>query len=603
MWWVRCPELFVSFPGFVEGGFEMMPETRVSIPELLKTRAEEQPNDLAYTFLDYDVDPAGFADDVTWSELYQRVQAVAGQLLRCGSPGDRVAILAPQGMDYLVAFFGALHAGFIAVPLPVPVPGGLDERVVGALRDSAPSAILTTSTVVGAVVPYATAGPGGSAPEIIEVDALDPFGEAVPLAAISDATTAYLQYTSGSTRQPAGVVLTHANVVANLRQIITDYAEHVPGGAPDDVTMVSWLPFYHDMGLVMGVIAPLVVNRRGVLMSPMAFLAKPSRWIRQLAVNPSAFSAAPNFGFELSARRTTDADMAGLDLSGCLGIISGAERVHHSTLDRFTARFAQFGLPVSTVRSSYGLAEATVYVVASPGGRAPTEVSFDSEKLAAGHAELCEAGGSELVGCGTPRSCDVRIVDPETLREKSPGEVGEIWVQGDQVSPGYWRNPELTARTFGGQLAEPSEGTPKGPWLQTGDLGVMFEGELFIIGRIKDLLIVDGRNHYPEDIEFTVAKITVGRVAAVSVPDDISEKLVVVAEIKLPHGTPQEAAEFVRDLKRRVAAAVRETHGVRIGDLVLVGQGSLPITTSGKVRRSSCGEIYRLGQFSRVDAT
>jgi long chain fatty acid CoA FadD26 len=573
----------------------------LSIPELLKTRAEQQPNDLAYTFLDYDVDPAGFADTVTWSELYERVQAVAERLLQCGSPGDRAAILAPQALDYIVGFFGAMHAGFIAVPLPVPAPGGLDERVVGALRDSAPKVILTTSAVAAAVVPYAGTQPGGATAEVIEIDAVDPFASPVPAAEVSDSAPAYLQYTSGSTRQPAGVVLTHKNVIANLEQIIRDYSEHVPSGAPEDVTMVSWLPFYHDMGLVMGVLAPLVVNRRGVLMSPLGFLAKPSRWVRQLAINPSAFSAAPNFGLELSARRTSEADMAGLSLSGCLGIISGAERVHPSTLHRFNERFAQFGLPAETVRSSYGLAEATVYVVASSGGKVPTEVRFDSEKLAAGHVESCETGGSELVGCGPPRSCDVRIVDAETSRELSDGEVGEIWVHGDQVSPGYWRNPELSARTFGGQLTEPSSGTPKGPWLQTGDLGAVYNGELFIIGRIKDLLIVDGRNHYPEDIEHTVGQLTAGRVAAISVDDDTTEKLVVVAEIKPPGGSPEEAAGTMRDLKRRVASAVRDAHGVRVGDLVLVGQGSLPITTSGKVRRASCGDLYRLEQFGRLD--
>lgn len=581
----------------------VMPEIQLSIPELLKNRAEQQPNDVAYTFLDYEIDPAGFADTVTWSELHERIQAVAGRLLRCGSPGDRAAILAPQGMDYIVAFYGAVYAGFIAVPLPVPAPGGLDERVVGALRDSAPTVLLTTSTVVSDVVPYASSRSGGPVPEVMEVDAIDPYSGPVPMAAVSESSTAYLQYTSGSTRQPAGVALTHKNVIRNLQQIIGDYAEHIGGGAPDESTMVSWLPFYHDMGLIMGVLGPLVVDRPGVLMSPMGFLAKPSRWIRQLAVNKGSFSAAPNFGFELAARRTSDADLEGLDLSGCLGIISGAERVHPNTLHRFNDRFARAGLPDSTVRSSYGLAEATVYVVSSPGGRAPTEVRFDSEKLAAGHAELCAAGGSELVGCGTPRSCDVRIVDPETLRELPAGEVGEIWVHGDQVAAGYWRNPELTARTFGGQLAEPSEGTPKGPWLKTGDLGVIFDDELFIIGRIKDLLIVDGRNHYPEDIEVTIGEITAGRVAAISIQDDTTEKLVAIAEIKPPGGTPEEAAEKLRDLKRRVAAAVRTVHGVRVGDLVLIGQGSLPITTSGKVRRSSCVEQYRLNQFSRLDAT
>ena len=572
------------------------------ISELLKDRAEQRADDIAYTFLDYDVDPAGFAETLTWSELYARVQAVAGRLLQCGAPGDRAAVLAPQGIDYIVAIYGAIHAGFIAVPLPVPSPGGLDERVVGALRDSAPTVLLTTSAVAGDVARYAGGQSGGPAPEVVEVDAVDPVFTPVPIAETSDSATAYLQYTSGSTRSPAGVVLTHKNVITNLKQILGDYAEHIPGGAPDDVTMVSWLPFYHDMGLVMGVLAPLIVNRRGVLMSPVGFLQKPSRWIRQLAINPKVFTAAPNFGLELSARRTSDADLEGLDLSDVLGIISGAERVHPSTLHRFINRFAPFGLKASTVRSSYGLAEATVYVVASPGGRPPTEVRFDSEKLAAGHVEVCSSGGSELVGCGVPRSSDVRIVDPERMIELPAGEVGEVWVHGDQISPGYWRNPELTARTFGGQLTSPSEGTPTGPWLRTGDLGVIFDDELYIIGRIKDLLIVDGRNHYPEDIELTVSEITVGRVAAVSIPDDATEKLVAIAEIKPPTGTPEEAATKLRDIKRRVITAVKNTHGVRVGDLVLVAQGALPITTSGKVRRSSCGQMYTAGEFSRVDA-
>jgi long chain fatty acid CoA FadD26 len=577
-----------------------MPEIQLSIPELLKRRADEQPNHPAYTFYDYDVDPGGFAETLTWSELYRRVQAVAGQVLVCGSPGDRAAILAPQGLDYIVAFFAAMHAGFIAIPLPVPAPGGLDERVVGALRDSAPTVILTTSAVVGDVLPYANAPSGAGAPTVIEVDAVDdaqaPALDPNPAAP----EIAYLQYTSGSTRTPAGVVLTHKNVITNLQQSIGDYSEHIPD-AVTKTTVVSWLPFYHDMGLVVGVMCPLIA-REGVLMSPMAFLQKPARWIQHLARHESVFSAAPNFGFELSARRTSDADMEGLDLSGIVGIISGAERVHPGTLHRFNGRFGPFGLPDSGMRSSYGLAEATVYVVSSPGGRPPTEVRFDSEKLAAGRAELCTSGGSELVGCGAPRSCDVRIVDPETLLEKSAGEVGEVWVHGDQVAIGYWRNPELSERTFNGQLNDPSAGTPKGPWLRTGDLGVLFDGELYIIGRIKDLLIVDGRNHYPDDIEFTVSEITAGRVAAVSIPDDATEKLVVIAEVKQPGGAAEEAEQKLRDIKRRVLVAVNNIHGVRIGELLLVGQGSLPITTSGKVRRNSSAEQYRLGQFSRLDA-
>jgi long chain fatty acid CoA FadD26 len=240
------------------------------------------------------------------------------------------------------------------------------------------------------------------------------------------------------------------------------------------------------------------------------------------------------------------------------------------------------------------MAEAAVFVVTSAGGRPPTMVRFDTEKLAAGHAEVCEEGGTELVTAGTPRTCELRVVDPETLLEKPAGEVGELWMQGDQVGAGYWRNPEATERTFNGQLAQTSEGTPGGRWLRTGDLAVMFEGEVFIIGRLKDLLIVDGRNHYPDDIEATVAEVTGGRVAAVAITEDTTEKLIVIAEVK--ESDPDRLAA----MRQHVTAAVSRDHGVRVSDAMFVGPRSLPITTSGKVRRKSSLQLYRSDKFSRV---
>ncbi|WP_099023349.1 AMP-binding protein [Mycolicibacterium palauense] len=585
--------------------------TDSSIPAVLAERAQRQPDELAYTFIDYEVDPAGFTESLTWSQVQQRAQAVAEELSRCGSVGDRAAILAPQGLEYIVAFFGAMQAGFIAVPLPVPAFGALDERVSGALKDCAPTAVLTTSAVVDHVMSYVGAQAGGTAPTVIEVDALDFDSPRTPEPVGALPNTAYLQYTSGSTRAPAGVVVTHRNVIANLEQIFSDYMEHRGGVPPQDTTMVSWLPFYHDMGLIQGVFAPLLcppetpegsVGRPAVLMSPLAFLAKPARWIQQLAANPHAWSAAPNFAFELSVRRTSDADMEGLDLGNVLGIISGSERIHSATIRRFNERFAQFHLPETTVRPSYGLAEATLYVVSAPTGHTPATVRFDYEKLAAGHAERCAEGGSELVSYGPPRVSTVRIVDPETSVECQAGVVGEIWVHGEQVAEGYWRNPQQTERTFGGRIHDPSPGTPEGAWLRTGDLGVMSEGELFIIGRIKDLLIVDGRNHYPDDIEATVQEITGGRVAAISVQDDLSEQLVAIVELKTRGDAEQDAVKL-RTVKREVATAVKRAHSVRVADLVMVAPGSLPITTSGKVRRAACVERYRLDEFSRLDVT
>ena len=576
--------------------------TASSVAELVRERARTQPDTVAFTFIDYEVDPAGFADSITWAQTYRRAQAVAEELLRIGKPGDRAAILAPQGLDYVVAFLGALHAGFIAVPLSAPQFGAHDERVTSVLRDSSPAVLLTTSAVVDDVVPYADAGSAHPAPEIVEIDALalEPSIATDPVPSARD-RPAYLQFTSGSTRLPAGVMVSDRNVVANLEQVVSDYFGGLP---PEDTTVVSWLPLYHDMGLIFGICAPIVVGRSAVVLSPMAFLQRPARWMQLLARHPCSFSAAPNFAFELAVRRTSDEDMAGLDLAHVQGIISGAERIHTATLRRFAARFAPFNLSEAAVRPSYGLAEATVYVATAGPGQPPKTARFDYDKLSAGQAERCtdQAGGSvELVSYGPPRSSTVRIVDPGNGSENPAGAIGEIWVHGENVAMGYWRNPRQSQAVFRATLASATPETPAGPWLRTGDLGVMSEGELFIVGRIKDLLIVDGRNHYPDDIEATIQEITGGRVAAISIPDERTEQLVAIIELKKRGNSQQDVIHRLNTVKREVTSAISQSHSVRISDLVLVPPGSIPITTSGKVRRAACAERYRLDDFNRLD--
>jgi long-chain fatty acid adenylase/transferase FadD26 len=574
-----------------------------SIPAVLRTRAQNQPNEIAFNFIDYDVDPMGFEERLTWSELYQRVQVVAHELLQTGSVGDRVAILAPQGFDYIVGLLGALEAGLTAVPLPVPMLGVQDERVSGVLKDCAPVAVITTSSAVDAVMPSLSDVPGS--PLVVEVDALD--YDTPPPPYQSDrarAKVAFLQYTSGSTRSPAGVVVTHENLSANLRQIKADYFEDTGGVPPPDTTVVSWLPFYHDMGLMLGIFGPIAYGFHSVLTSPMAFLQKPARWMQLVARNPRPVSPAPNFAYELAVRRTSDEDMAGLDLGHVLSLVTGAERIHASTLRRFAARFAPFNLPDTALRSAYGLAEATVYVASALPGRPLPTARFSYERLSDGYVERCaDEGGVELISHGPPRSCTVRIVDPDTCTENPEGKVGEIWVHGDNVAGGYWRNPQQSELTFGGRLVDPTPDTPEGPWLRTGDLGVISEDELFIIGRIKDLLIVDGRNHYPDDIEATIQEITGGRVAAISVPDDRSEQLVAIVELKKRGRSEAEVENRFHTVKREVASAISKSHGLRVADLVMVPPGSIPITTSGKIRRSECGEIYRREGFSRLVTT
>jgi long-chain fatty acid adenylase/transferase FadD26 len=580
-----------------------MPVSEPSIPAVLREQARRHPGALAYTFIDYQLDPAGYSKTLTWSQVHQYTQVVASELASRGSAGDRIAICAPQGLEYIVGFLGAMAANYIAVPLSVPQFDVHDARVSAALRDSAPAAILTTSAAVSDVVSYAHALPG-CAPAVIEVDALD-LDTPVDFRSTdtSQSKTALLQYTSGSTRQPTAVMVTHKNVIANLDQVIADYFEDNGKVPPPGLTMVSWLPFYHDMGLLLGVLAPVLRRFPAVLTSPTAFLQKPARWMQMLAGNRS-FSAAPNFAFELAARRTSDEDMAGLDLGNVHTILSGSERVHAATITRFTERFSRYNLPNTALKPSYGLAEAMVYVASSNPGRPPTTVRFDYEKLSAGHAKRCESGsGSELVGQGAPRACTVRIVDPQTCVENPADEVGEIWVHGDNVADGYWRNPQLSERTFGGRLVDPSPGTPQEPWLRTGDLGVMSDGELFIVGRIRDLLIVDGRNHYPDDIEATIQEITGGRAAAISVPTDHTEQLVVIVELKKRGNSDEEALDRLHSMKQKVISAISGSHSLRVADVVLVPPGSIPITTSGKIRRSACAERYQQGEFARLDTS
>ena len=543
---------------------------------------------------------AGIAESLTWSQLYRRVLNLAQELRLHGSTGDRAVILAPPGLDYITAFLGALQAGLIAVPLG----GGSDERVDAVLRDASPSVVLTTSSVAGEIAKYVESGSGESAPSVIEVDLLDLDSKKGPAARVEGSTdTAYLQYTSGSTRTAVGVMVSYKNIQANFEQINANFFGDHGGVAPPDTTVVSWLPFYHDMGLHLGIIFPVLTGFRTVLTSPASFLQRPARWMQLLARNSHALSAGPNFAFELAARKTSDDDLAGLDLGNVLSILNGAERVQPATLRRFIERFARFNLQDRVLRPSYGMAEATLYVATREAGQPPRILHFESEKLTAGLAKRwAGGGGTPLVSYGGAQSPMVRIVNPENSIECPAGTTGEIWVHGGNVAAGYWHKSQETEQTFGGTLVAPSPGTPERPWLRTGDLGFISDDELFIIGRIKDLLIVYGRNHSPDDLEATIQSVAPGRCAAISVPDKGTEKLVAIIELKNRADSEEEAVNRFDVVKRQVTAAISNLHGLSVADLVVVAPGSIPITTSGKVRRAACVERYRQNQFARLDA-
>jgi long-chain fatty acid adenylyltransferase FadD28 len=581
-----------------------VPVLGTPFPVLLRKRASLQPDDVAYTFIDYEKDWAGVAESVTWPQLYRRVRNVARELRLCTAPGDRAVILAHQGLDYIVAFLGALEAGIIAVPLSVPLGGVVDERIDSVLRDASPTAVLTTSSVVDDVTGHVTGRPGESALSIIEIDLLDLDAPArFDTGEQNYQSIAYLQYTSGSTRRPAGVMVSYSNLQVNDNLSMAGYFPSNGGVEPPDHTIVSWTPFYHDLGLFMGVCKPVLSGCRAVLTSPAAFLERPARWMQLLASYPSTSTGAPNFALDLAARKTTDDDMAGHDLANVVAICPGAERIRPETLKRFMQRFARFNLGDTVVRPTYGLAEATLYVATNPEGQPPKVLDFEPEKLSAGQAQRCASGtGTALAGYPALQAPSVRVVHPETHTECGEGTTGEIWVHGGNVSMGYWQKPEDTERTFGAVLVEPSAGTPEGPWLRTGDLGFICDGALFIVGRIKDLLIIYGRNHAPDDIEATIQEITRGRVAAIAVPNDGVDQLVVVIEVKTRDDSDEEAMRKFAVIKREVTSAISNSHNLRVADLVLVAPGSIPITTSAKIRRSACVRRYQRNEFARLDS-
>ncbi len=563
-----------------------------------------RPDDVAFRFTDYTDDPDGVAESLTWSQLSRRTMNVAHELRLHGAVGDRAVILAPQGLDYILAFLGSMQAGLIAVPLPLPNPGSSHDLLGAVFADTSPSVVLTTSAAAGDVGDHVDQSRMDTAPKIVTIDSLNLDVSGLPSLETADLpTTAYLQYSSGSTRRPTGVMVSHRNLQVNFEQLMRSYFAESGINVPADSTLVSWLPFYHDMGMVLGVCAPILGGFRAELSSPLAFLERPARWMRALAENPHPFSSAPNFAFDMAARKTKDSDLAGLDLAGVLGIISGAERVEPATLRRFVDRFAHFNFRDSMMRPSYGLAEATVFVAAGTWSETSPEARFDTAELGAGRVRRCADGaGSALVPYKVPQSPVVRIVDVDTNRECPPDVVGEIWVHGENVSSGYWTRPAQEQQCFGATLVDPSPGTPGGPWLRSGDLGFISDGQLFIVGRIKDLLIIRGRNHYPEDVEATVQQITRGRVAAISVAEDSTEKLVTVIEIKKRADSDGDATGWLREVKSEVTSAVSNAHGLKVEDMVLVSPGSLPTTTSGKIRRSACAELYRNGEFQRLDA-
>ncbi|WP_427925019.1 fatty acyl-AMP ligase [Streptomyces sp. cg40] len=552
----------------------------------VRERARERPDATAMTFLDYDTDWTGRSIRLTRGELDARATAMARRLRKSARPGDRVAILCPNGPEYVATFLGCLYAGLLPVPLLPPELQRRAERLAPTLADCTPSVVVTLARHRKSVDEALAAG--ASAAHVVLADQLAGGQGDVWIPVEPDpSATAYLQYTSGSTRRPGGVEVTHRNIAVSV-------AQHVDRQQVDEhATIVSWLPFFHDMGLVFALIMPLAVGIPAVQLTPYAFIQQPLRWLRQFGEHRGTHTMIPNFGLDVCVDAVPEADRAGLDLSSVRYFGNASEPVRAQSLERFTEAYAPYGFRHTAHSPCWGLAEATLIVTGIGADAEPVVGAFDREALTAGRVEPCadtDPAARRLVGCGPEfQGQDVRVVDPGTGREAVPGVVGELLVRGANVCRGYWRR-EDSADTFGRQL----DGTAD--WMSTGDLGFFHDGELFIAGRAKDVLIVDGRNHHAIDIEVTVEQVSPavrrGHVAAFPIETGESELAVVVVELR------PEATVDPEELRTAIRAAVADAHDIDLHDVALVTRGTIPKTSSGKLRRRICRDLYRDGELA-----
>jgi len=581
-----------------------------SLVEVLRWRATHQPERRAYTYL---IDGEIEGPHLTYAALDHQARAIAALLQRSIPSGERALLLYPTGLEFVAAFFGCLYAGVIAVPLPPPnsaQPQRALPRLQAVANDAHPLVVLTTAAILAKAERLFAHAPELPTLRWLATDnILDSWAEDWQAPTVTDRTLALLQYTSGSTAGPKGVMVSHGNILHN-----SAYINHAFALTPHQVS-VTWLPIFHDMGLIDGILQPLYTGFPCFLMQPQSFLQRPVRWLQAISRYRATHSGGPNSAYDLCVRRISPEQRTLLDLSSWNSAFNGAEPVRADTLRRFAEAFAPCGFRPHSLYPCYGLAEATLMVSGGLMQSEPVRCSVQTVLLEQ-HRVVEGADPTQptqmLVGCGRALlDTQIVIVHPDSLTACLPEEVGEIWVSGPSVTQGYWNRTEDTERTFQASLAN----TGEGPFLRTGDLGFMKDGELFVTGRLKDLIIIDGRNHYPQDIELTVEQshpaIRPGSCAAVSVEVADAERLVIITEVEgrpRPAARPHdgETAPHLRGpldteaLSRAIRRAVAEEHDVRVHAVVLIQPGSIPKTSSGKLQRHACRTAFLNGSFARL---
>ncbi len=566
------PEMFNSFTP---------PST--SIVDRLRHRAEHLGSQVAFTFL---VDGEDEEIKLTYGQLDQRCQAIAAELQARGMEGERALLLFPPGLDFIAAFFGCLYAGVIAVPAYPPRRNRNMVRIQAIAEDAQAKVALTLSDVYDRMVPMFEETPKLKTIEWISTDKVeDKLAAKWNQTGITAETLAFLQYTSGSTGTPKGVMLNHGNMMHNSALI--SYAFEMTRS----VRACFWLPMYHDMGLIGGVLQPMQIGQPNVLMSPMAFLQQPYRWLRAISKYQCNVSGGPNFAYELCVQKITPEQREKLDLSSWELAFNGAEPVKPETLDRFAKTFEPCGFRREAFYPCYGMAEATLIISGGMKKSPPVIQAVDGYSLDQHQvvdADPDDDGARSIVGCGnTLPDQRILIVDPDTFHKKQFDEVGEVWVQGPSIAKGYWRNEEATEKIFNAYTSD----TDEGPFLRTGDLGFMqANGELFITGRLKDMIIVRGVNRYPQDIEQTVTQChdLMDGMTAAAVMAEVADKerLIVVAEA--PRAKRKDLTDIIAAIRREVAIE----HEVSVDGVALIRRGSIPKTSSGKIQRHACREHF-----------
>jgi amino acid adenylation domain-containing protein/non-ribosomal peptide synthase protein (TIGR01720 family) len=545
-----------------------------TLAQALQRRAAQTPDQVALRFLAEEQEQNVV---LSYRDLDLRARTIASALQANAQVGDRAVLLFPSGPDYVAAFFGCLYAGVIAVPAYPPESARRhhQERLLSIMADAEPRLLLTSSAVREALLQMDELN-AQDAPQLLCVDALEAsLAQAWVEPTLQADDIAFLQYTSGSTALPKGVQVSHGNLVANELLIRRGFGIDLN---PDDV-IVSWLPLYHDMGLIGGLLQPIFSGVPCVLMSPAYFLARPVRWLEAISQYGGTISGGPDFAYRLCSERVSESALERLDLSGWRVAYSGSEPIRQDTLERFAEKFAPCGFTSNNFFASYGLAEATLFVAGGTRGQGIPALGLDDQALAQNRAE--PGSGTVMMSCGTSQpEHAVLLMDPASLTERADGQVGEVWAAGPSIALGYWRNPEATAKTFVQYAGR--------TWLRTGDLGFIHQGEVFITGRLKDMLIVRGHNLYPQDIEQTIERevevVRKGRVAAFAVQEQGHEGIGIAAEISRSVQKILSPEALIKTLRQTVAEAYQEAPSV----VVLLNPGALPKTSSGKLQRSAC---------------